>query len=159
MRDHIRSNRKKIRVIEKSIRRDKNEKMYNLEKFDDEIAQLEQEIRRISTQKQEALNSFEQVTKTIIADEILSGAKPKMEELTARYREIRRALDETEEEIKRRNLEITDKYAGYLGKEYLDPMKIGELMEAIRSGRASNISEAIEAVKADRSQQGSSARA
>ena len=135
MRDHIRSNRKKIRVIEKSIRRDKNEKMYNLEKFDDEIAQLEQEIRRISTQKQEALNSFEQVTKTIIADEILSGAKPKMEELTARYREIRRALDETEEEIKRRNLEITDKYAGYLGKEYLDPMKIGELMEAIRSGR------------------------
>ena len=38
-------------------------------------------------------------------------------------------------------------------------MKIGELMEAIRSGRASNISEAIEAVKADRSQQGSSARA
>ena len=159
MRDHIRSNRKKIRVIEKSTRRDKNEKMYNLEKFDDEIAQLEQEIRRISTQKQEALNSFEQVTKTIIADEILSGAKPKMEELTARYREIRRALDETEEEIKRRNLEITDKYAGYLGKEYLDPMKIGELMEAIRSGRASNISEAIEAVKADRSQQGSSARA
>ena len=62
-------------MIEKSIRRDKNEKMYNLEKFDDEIAQLEQEIRRISTQKQEALNSFEQVTKTIIADEILSGSQ------------------------------------------------------------------------------------
>ena len=39
------------------------------------------------------------------------------------------------------------------------PSGRGELMEAIRSGRASNISEAIEAVKADRSQQGSSARA
>ncbi len=152
MRDHIYSNNKKIRLITRSIQRDKNEKMYDLEKYDDEISQLEQEIQNIASQKQEALNSFEQVTKTIISDEILSGAKPRIDELSARYREIKKAIVETEAEMKQKNLEITGKYAGYLGKEYMDPMKIGELMEIIRSGRASNISEAIEAAKAAKSQ-------
>lgn len=152
MRDHIFSNNRKIRLITRSIQRDKNEKMYNLEKYDDEISQLEQEIQTIAARKQEAFNSFEQVTKTIISDEILAGAKPRIEELTARYREIRQDIAGTETEIKEKNMEITEKYAGYLGKEYMDPMKIGELMEIIRSGRASNISEAIEAAKEARSQ-------
>ena len=83
MRDHIRANRKKIHVITRTIQRDKNEKMYDLEKYDDEISRLEQEIQNIAAQKQEALNSFEQVTKTIISDEILSGAKPRIDELAA----------------------------------------------------------------------------
>ena len=147
MRDHIHSNQKKIRIIVKSIQRDKNEKMYNLEKYDDEISQLEQEIQKIGSQKQDALNSFEQVTKTIISDEIATAARPKIDELVSRYQEIRKSAEETEAEIKRRNLEITDKYAGYLGKDYMDPLKIGELMESIRSGRASTISEAMEDVR------------
>ena len=147
MRDHIHSNKKKIKVIVKTIQRDKNEKIYNLEKYDDEISQLEQEIQRIGEQKKEALNSFEQVTKTIISDEIVTAAKPKIEELTSRYRQIRQEVEKTEEEIKQKNLEISGKYAGYLGKEYMDPIKIGELMESIRSGRASTISEAMEDVK------------
>ena len=152
MRDHIRSNQKKIKVITKSIQRDKNEKIYNLEKYDDEISQLEQEIQKIGSQKQDALNSFEQVTKTIISDEIITAAKPKMDELTSRYREIRQSIGETETEIKQKNLEITDKYAGYLGKEYMDPLKIGELMESIRSGRASTISEAMEDIRQAKNQ-------
>ena len=153
MRDHIRANRKKIHVITRTIQRDKNEKMYDLEKYDDEISRLEQEIQDIAAQKQEALNSFEQVTKTIISDEILSGAKPRIDELAASYRDIRQSITETEAEIKEKNLEVTSKYAGYLGKEYMDPMKIGELMEIIRSGRAANISEAMEAAKAPKAQQ------
>ena len=38
IRDTIRGNEKKIRVITSTIRRDRNESLYNLEKYDDEIA-------------------------------------------------------------------------------------------------------------------------
>ena len=48
---------------------------------------------------------------------------------------------------KNKNLDITDNYGIYLGSEFLDPLKISELTEIIRSGRASNISEAIEVAK------------
>lgn len=147
MRDHIRSNKKKIRLITKSIQKDKNEKQYNLEKYDDEIAQEEQEIHKIGNQKQDAMNTFEQVTKAIISDEILTGFKPKLDELSAGYRDIKKAINEVEDEIKEKNLMVTDRYAGYLGREYMNPIKIGELVELLRSGKASNLNEAMQAAR------------
>lgn len=40
--DSINSNHKKIRSIERTIRKDRNEAIYNLERFDDEIAKITQ---------------------------------------------------------------------------------------------------------------------
>ena len=55
LRDQMRSNRKKIRVITSSIKKDKNESIYNLEKYDDDIAKVEQELQNITNKKKEAL--------------------------------------------------------------------------------------------------------
>ena len=41
--DQIHANDRKIQVITSTIRKDRNEAIYNLEKFDDEIARLQQE--------------------------------------------------------------------------------------------------------------------
>ena len=147
LRDQMRSNRKKIRVITSSIKKDKNESIYNLEKYDDDIAKVEQELQNITNKKKEALGTFEQVTRMIIADEIANNARPRLDKLRGEYQEIAGAQREAEAQIKNKNLDITDNYGIYLGSEFLDPLKISELTEIIRSGRASNISEAIEVAK------------
>ena len=43
LRDEIHANTRKIKVITRNIRRDRNETIYDLQKYDDEIAQIEQE--------------------------------------------------------------------------------------------------------------------
>lgn len=147
LRDQIHSNRKKIRVITSSIKKDKNEAIYDLEKYDDEIAKVEQELQTTANKKKEALNTFEQVTRMIIADEIANNARPRLDELRKEYQDITDSARAVETDIKNKNLDITDHYGIYLGSEFLNPLKIGELTEIIRSGKASNISEAIEVAK------------
>ena len=67
IRAKIRANKKEMKVIAKTIRRDKNETVYNLQKFDDEIAQLDQDAAEINRKKKEALTTFDTVTRTIIS--------------------------------------------------------------------------------------------
>lgn len=147
MRDQLHSNKKKIKVITRSIKRDKDEAVYNLEKYDDEIAQAEQELQEIAAKKKEALGTFEQVTKTIISDEIYNNAKPRLEKLREEYSKAEQDIKEVESQLKDKSIYITDHYGTYLGKEFLDPLKIGELSEFIKNGKASNLSEAMELYK------------
>lgn len=44
IRNRIQANKKQMKAIARTIRRDKNDAVYNLEKFDDEIAQLDQDL-------------------------------------------------------------------------------------------------------------------
>ena len=138
----MRTNDKKIRVITSAIRRDRDEAVYDLEKYDDEIAQIEQDLADITSKKKEALNTFEKVTKTIISDEIAGGSREKIERLEA---ELRRASDEAKEaevKVKEQTLFITDNYESYLGTEFMVPEKLDELADFIRLGKATTISEA-----------------
>lgn len=144
IRDAIRSNDKKIRVITSTIKKDRNESLYNLEKYDDEIAQAEQELAQITDQKKEAVATFETVTKNILADEIEHNNQERLDELQARYRETEEALRQTEAEAKEKGLYITDHYGTYLGREYLDSLKIAELVQLIQNDQAKNLSEALE---------------
>lgn len=143
IRDTIHSNNKKIRRIAKTIRRDRNEAIYNLERFDDEIAKITLEIKELTTKKQEALTTFHTVTQTIISDEITSNSKIKIQELEESHQRTEQKLKDREKELKVLSLEITDKYEIYLGKEFMQPDKLNELSRIIRMGQASNLTEAI----------------
>ncbi len=145
--DQIHSNNKKIRLITATIRKDRNEAQYNLDRFDDEIAQAEQELMEIAEQKKEALNTFENVTKNILTDEIEHNSREKISSIESRYQEQARSLKVIESQVKEGRLFITDQYGTYLGQEFLDPIKIAELTTIIQGGEASNISEAIEEYK------------
>ena len=147
IRSLINSNNKKIRVITASIKRDRNEAIYNLEKFDDEIAQLEQEMAQTIRKKKEALNTFENVTKMIIADEITGNSKAKIESLQAAYEDAGSRLRYTETIVKEKKIFITDTYEIYVGKEFLTAERLEELRRILESGEAGNISEAIEVYK------------
>ncbi len=143
IRDMIHTNHKKIRSIAKTIRKDRNEAIYNLEKFDDEIAKITQEIKELTTKKQEALTTFHTVTQTIISDEITSNSKIKIQEMEESHQRVEQKLKEKERELKTLSLEITDKYEIYLGKEFMQLDKLNELSRIIRMGQASNLTEAI----------------
>ena len=79
---------KKIKVITGTIRKDRNESQYDLEKYDDEIARLTQELNEVAAKKKDALNTFESVTKNILQDEIEHGHREKIAELKKQEEEI-----------------------------------------------------------------------
>ena len=141
--DQIHSNDKKIRVITSTVRKDRNESLYNLEKYDDEIAQFQQELNDVAAKKKEALNAFETVTKNILQDEIEHNHKESQDQLQAEYEQVQEQLRATAVEVKNRRLDLTDHYGTYLGKEFLDPEKIAELCAIVQEGKALNVSEAI----------------
>lgn len=145
--DQIHSNNKKIKVITSTIRKDRNESLYDLKKFDDEIAQAEQELSDVAAKKREALNTFENVTRNILSDEIEHNSKDKLDKMQAEYQGVNEQLKLVSVQVKSQRLTITDQYSTYLGKEFLDAAGITELSGMIQSGQASNLSEAIEACK------------
>lgn len=145
--DQIHANNKKIRVITSTIRKDRNESLYDLEKYDDEIARLQQELSDVAAKKKDALNTFESVTRTILQDEIEHNHKEKLDRLQAEYEDVKEQLRTTSAEVKEKRLYITDNYACHLGKEFLDSFKINDLAAIIQRGEALNISEAVEVYK------------
>lgn len=141
--DQIRGNDKKIKAITSAIRKDRSDTMYDLETYDDEIAKFQQELDDVTSKKKEAMTTFETVTKTILQDEIESQHRENLEQLHTEYEQIQTQLHETAAAAKNQRLDITDRYATYLGKEFLDPVKIDELRAIVQAGNASSVSEAI----------------
>lgn len=138
---------KEIRMISKTIRRDKNEAVYNLEKFDDEIAQLNQDMEQIARKKKEALNTFDTVTKSIISDEIMGNHKAELDQMQSALEEITGNLKSMRKLIKETALSMTDRYEVYVGKDFMTPERLNALDGIIKNKAASNISEAIAVYK------------
>ena len=142
IRDLIKANNRKIRVIVRTIKRDRDEAVYNLEKYDDEIAQIDQDLADIADKKREALNTFDKVTRTILSDEIASNSREKIAKLEEDYEGAAANAKEAEIRVKEQTLFINDNYASYIGKEFMVPERLDELADMIRMGKASTISEA-----------------
>lgn len=143
IRSKIQANRKQMKRIARAIRRDKDEAVYNLQKFDDEIAQLQQDVDQVSRKKAEALNTFENVTKTIISDEISGNFKAELDAMEAELLKTDEGLRSVRASLKEKALLVTDEYGSYVGKEFLTTDRLDALEELIRSGEAANITEAI----------------
>ena len=143
IRNHLRANQKKIKVITRTIQKDGSEDLYDLEKYDDEIACVEQELSEIASRKKDALGTFENVTKTIISDEIIASHKDKLDRLRQELDEVSANLRNLESSIREQNIRIADTYGPYLGREFLQPEKLAQLSRIIQAGSASNITEAI----------------
>lgn len=147
IRDQVYMNRKKIKVITRSIRKDRNDTIYNLQKYDDEIAQTEQELTEISNRKRDALNTFENVTKTILTDEITHSHQPQIEQLGQDFQQTSEELKEVEQSVKDKTLHVADLYEVYLGKEFLQIKKLDELIYIMENQSITNLNEAIEVYK------------
>lgn len=143
IRDRIKANKKTMKAITKSIRKDKNEAVYNLQKFDDEIAQLNQDVAQTERKKKEALNTFETVTKNIISDEIMGNHKDAIALIETDLARTTADLKETQNAAMAKALYITDNFEIYAGKEFMTEERLEALEKIIQNGKAANISEAI----------------
>lgn len=143
----LRMNKKQIKAIGRSIKKDKSDEQYNLANYDDEIAQMEGEISAVNQKKKDALIHFENVTKNIIEDEINASKREKMEELESKFREIQVKSKETEDELKEKNIYITDTYESYIGRDSLNEERLDRLIEILENEEALNITEAIQMYK------------
>lgn len=147
IRNQIQTNNQMMRVITRNIKKDKDEAIYDLQKFDDEIAQLEQDLEQTAKKKKEALNTFDNVTRTIIADEIANNSQPRIDGLTEELKETARQRRYVETIVKEKKIFITDNSGIYTGREFLTAERLDALKALIDSGEAKNISEAIDIYK------------
>lgn len=148
-RDTIAQNKKKIKMIKKDIKKDKDESKYNLDNFDEEIAEINERIDSATEKKRKALEDFEKNTKPAIVSEITDRNKSKLEEMKKEVQEISAKRKSLEAEEKELAYHITEAYEGFIGSEYMDVRRIEDLIAVINSGNATNISEAINYIKAN----------
>lgn len=147
IRDEISSNKKKIRVITRAIHRDDSEDPYHLDSYNYEIARLEAELEEVATRKQENLNTFEAVTKRVIADEIMESNKDRILKIQEEYRQLHQKLQEADKALRDSTMQVTGTYESYLGRDFLDVERVESLIQILESGKAANITEAIAVYK------------
>jgi hypothetical protein len=148
-RDKILANEKAMKAIKNSISKDKDESIYKLGKYDNKIKELEAAGDDISSQKLEALSSFEKETKQMITDEINGRRKDKLDKLKDERDSIEARITDIQEKIANLELEITDKYETYLGKDFCTEERLSDLISLMEEGSAGTVSEAIKIYKGD----------
>lgn len=147
LKNRIQANKKQMRAIARTIRRDKNDAVYNLEKFDDEIAQLDQDLLQTNKKKKEALNAFDTVTRTILSDEIMENSRPEIDRLQGELAEAAGELKAVRTALKEKKLYTAENYEAYMGREFMTMERLEALEGFIRAGEAKNISEAVTVFK------------
>lgn len=143
IRKNIRKNKKNIEAIKKDIKKDRDESSYGLQNFDEEINKLEKEASDIFTKKKEALETFDNTTKNVIADEIRTVNEEKLTSLKKEYAKASAESKTTEDKIKELTIKIASEYEPYIGKDLIAEDRLDSLINIIQAGNARNISEAI----------------
>ena len=143
IKNQIRSNRRKIKSLTKSIRTDADDTNYNLQSYDDEIAKAQQERNDVISRKQGAQNTFETVTTNIITDEIETAARPQLEELQKNFKAATELRQHFENQEKEQALNLSRTYEQYLGKAHMNAQDIDRIAEMLQQGSATSIIDAV----------------
>lgn len=147
LRADIRANRRDMAKIARRIRKDKDESEYNLDRFDDEMKDITDEIHRILEEKKAALIDFEKDAKNVLADSIREKYSEELDgqkKYLATTREEQRTAAARAKEL---SLLIAKKYEPYLGKENLSLDIIDQMEVRLDSGAAKTIGEALKLVQ------------
>lgn len=139
----INNNKKVIKKIQHSIRKDKDEAMYGLESFDHKINDLHDSINRTESEKQKALKEFEDTVKPDIVKEIESRYADKLDLMKTELAKKKEEHTKLEDLIKQQRIYISSNYEAYLGKEFVDKDKLAELNDIMMSEGCETIAQAI----------------
>jgi hypothetical protein len=145
--DKMAANKRQMRAIRNTINKDKDESVYGLDKYDDKLEELNQELEQISQEKQEAMTQFENETKQLLTDEVNDRRLGRLEQTQGDVEELEKKIALLEEDIKNSDLAITNNYGAVLGKEFCTPAKVADLISLMEDGTADTVSESIAAYK------------
>lgn len=147
IRDKIFANKRQMKAIRNKINKDKDESIYGLDKYDDKLSELEEELAAISAEKQDAMTQFENETKQLLTDEVNDRRLGKLERMKAEVEGLEEQMAVLDEDIKASSLALANNYGAILGKEFCTPTKVADLISLMEDGTASTVSEAIAAYK------------
>jgi hypothetical protein len=143
LRLQIVDNKKKRNNIRKGILKDKDESKYGLEDFNQELTELDNEIKSIAEQKKEALSVFENTTRTVIGEEIKARNLDDLNALKKEYGEVYVELKDIDDKIKNLSMSLAGNYEAYLGKELMTIEKLTILTDIMNDNDLKTVSEAI----------------
>ena len=147
IRDEIAANKRQMKAIRNKINKDKDDSQYGLDKYDDKLTELEQELSAISTEKQEAMTLFENETKQVLTNEINDRRLGHLEDMKARLDTLDDNMAVLDEDIQNSMLAVANNYGAILGKEFCTSDKVADLISLMEDGTADTVSEAIAAYK------------
>lgn len=143
LRNQYRRNVKNIRDIQRGIKNDSDESAYGLEQYDEELAEINAELQRVTEEEKKALNTFETVTTPQIKAEIKGRYEEELMNLREKYKETCAEQKNMEEKVKDFSLMMSKQYEAYLGKDMLTVSKLDKLISRIQKGEAADIGEAL----------------
>lgn len=143
IRNKLARNKKNINRVKRNIAKDEDESNYGLEKYDEEIKELEQQMTQIIEQKKEAIEGFESKTKKMITEEIKSRYAQELEQLKQKHIIAYEAYRKSEEKAKNFVLEISKRYEAFLGKDFMSLVMIDSLISIMENQEMKTISEAL----------------
>lgn len=150
LQDKISANNHKIRAVKNSILKDKNEKIYDLESFDKQIKELEENIKNITKEKQEALTSFEGSTKNMLIEEIQGRYQGDIKDYQIKQDNVLKERKGVEDFIRDRNKHMTAYYEAFLGKDYVTKEALENMIILMEQENASTVAEALALYKSER---------
>ncbi len=136
-------NQHQARIVERKIRKDKDESGYGLDKFNEELSELEQEYNAIIEEKKNAVKRFEIETRKVIADELAAEVADELSKLRRQHDDVYRDQRAVEEQIKSLSIVITDRYNPYIGKENMSITLLDQLGQILEANEAATIGEAL----------------
>lgn len=143
----ISSNKKKIKAITKGIKKEKDDSIYNLGKYDKEMENINDEIDDLVKEQKKALETFENSTKYMIENEIKSRYEKALIKLEDEHQQAKKDSDRLEDVVNKMTLDVSKKYDSYLGKDFLKVDKLDALIEIMEKGEAKTIGAAMEVYK------------
>lgn len=149
IRSKIRLNLRTMAKIRRQIRRDKDESVYGLEQFDEEIAAVQAEAEELARRKKDAMAYFENTTKGAITEEIRGRIQPEIDRMHEEHEAVRQALKSTQDKVKQKALYVAENYEALLGKEFISATVLSRLLELMEQGKAETIGAALAAYKAE----------
>lgn len=147
IRDKMLANERQAEAIRHSINKDADDSQYNLEAYDEKLANLDKEADMIGNDKQEALKTFEDETKQMIQDEIHGRRLPALESLKEQKANLEQEIASAEKGYSEQMLLVANKYAAFLGDDLCRKDKLEDLITIMDEGRADTVSEAIAVYK------------
>lgn len=140
----IKANERKMDAIRNSIEKDRNEDIYDLDKYDLEIEEMEEGMRDIALRKQEALYTFENETAVIITKEIRQSYQERIDSLSDQKTDCEEQYKTLSAQLKAMVIDATDEYESRIGREFMTPDKLDALIKIFEEEKAESLSEAQE---------------
>lgn len=147
LRRKLEINKKARKELEKAIRKDDNEEGYGLEQFDEEIRTLESNVNELIRQQTQALKDFETTAKVNITEQLKNKYNGEINALKQENDSCYEEQGVAEERLNTATINISQKYEQYIDKNKLTVGNIDKLINAIDSGSAYTIEEALAITK------------